>query len=35
MWDDMANSWSFVKGWYDIQVGRSIADRRLATTVNV
>jgi beta-glucosidase len=34
-WDDMTNSWSFVKGSYEIQVGRSIADRRLATTVNV
>lgn len=35
MWDGMTNSWSCVKGSYEIQVGRSISDRRLATTINV
>lgn len=28
-------SWSFVKGSYEIQVGRSITDRRLTATINV
>ncbi|GAA4049577.1 glycoside hydrolase family 3 protein [Streptomyces shaanxiensis] len=34
-WDEKTNSWTFVKGSYEIQVGRSIADRRVATTINV
>ncbi|WP_031476247.1 beta-glucosidase H [Streptomyces bicolor] len=34
-WDEKTNSWKFVKGSYEIQVGRSIADRRLAVTINV
>ncbi|MFI5688312.1 beta-glucosidase [Streptomyces sp. NPDC051636] len=29
------NRWVFVKGSYEIQVGRSIADRRLTATINV
>ncbi|MFF3940109.1 beta-glucosidase family protein [Streptomyces phaeofaciens] len=34
-WDDTAHRWCFVKGSYEIQVGRSIADRRITATVNV
>ncbi|MFI5679414.1 beta-glucosidase [Streptomyces cellulosae] len=34
-WDEKTNSWSFVKGSYEIQVGRSISDRRLTATINV
>ncbi|MET7455457.1 glycoside hydrolase family 3 C-terminal domain-containing protein [Streptomyces sp. NPDC005574] len=35
IWDETTNSWSFVKGSYEIQVGRSITDRRLTATTNV
>ncbi|MFJ9628196.1 glycoside hydrolase family 3 protein [Streptomyces sp. NPDC101175] len=35
IWDETANRWAVVKGSYEIQAGRSIADRRLATTINV
>ncbi|MEU9051759.1 glycoside hydrolase family 3 C-terminal domain-containing protein [Streptomyces sp. NPDC048384] len=35
MWDERTNSWTFVKGSYEIQVGRSIADRRVTATINV
>ncbi|MFC8091074.1 beta-glucosidase [Streptomyces sp. NPDC057301] len=35
MWDEQTNSWMFVKGSYEIQVGRSIADRRVTATINV
>ncbi|MFE5815237.1 beta-glucosidase [Streptomyces sp. NPDC056479] len=35
VWDDTTNSWTFVKGSYEIQVGRSIADRRVTATINV
>ncbi|MFE6359539.1 beta-glucosidase [Streptomyces sp. NPDC057806] len=35
IWDEKTNSWSFVKGSYEIQAGRSIADRRLTGTINV
>ncbi|MFJ8631122.1 glycoside hydrolase family 3 protein [Streptomyces sp. NPDC093568] len=35
MWDETTNSWTFVKGSYEIQVGRSIADRRVTATINV
>ncbi|MGQ4477280.1 beta-glucosidase H [Streptomyces sp. SAS_276] len=35
MWDETANAWAFVKGSYEIQAGRSITDRRVATTINV
>ncbi|MFJ5259523.1 beta-glucosidase H [Streptomyces sp. NPDC088387] len=31
VWDESANSWSFVKGSYEIQAGRSIADRAVTT----
>ncbi|MDC0768197.1 beta-glucosidase family protein [Streptomyces sp. HD] len=34
-WDEETGSWIFVKGSYEIQVGRSIADRRVAVTINV
>ncbi|MFI7410147.1 glycoside hydrolase family 3 protein [Streptomyces sp. NPDC049627] len=34
-WDEKTNAWTFVKGSYEIQVGRSIADRRVTTTINV
>ncbi|MDN3020480.1 glycoside hydrolase family 3 C-terminal domain-containing protein [Streptomyces sp. S.PB5] len=33
--DGAEGSWSFVKGSYEIQIGRSITDRRLTATVNV
>ncbi|MFJ8537787.1 glycoside hydrolase family 3 protein [Streptomyces sp. NPDC093591] len=35
IWDEKTNSWTLVKGSYEIQAGRSIADRRVATTINV
>ncbi|MFE2634352.1 beta-glucosidase [Streptomyces scopuliridis] len=35
VWDEGNNTWSFAKGSYEIEVGRSIADRRVRTTVNV
>ncbi|MDW4906190.1 glycoside hydrolase family 3 C-terminal domain-containing protein [Streptomyces sp. ADMS] len=35
IWDESANVWVFVKGSYEIQVGRSIADRRLAAPITV
>ncbi|MGV9450951.1 beta-glucosidase H [Streptomyces sp. NPDC003635] len=35
IWDEKTNSWSCVKGSYEIQVGRSIADRRLTAAINV
>lgn len=35
IWDETTASWSFVKGSYEIQVGRSITDRRITATVNV
>ncbi|WP_371671788.1 glycoside hydrolase family 3 C-terminal domain-containing protein [Streptomyces sp. NBC_00289] len=35
IWDEASNAWSFVKGSYEIQVGRSIADRRVTATTNV
>ncbi|MFI9804880.1 beta-glucosidase H [Streptomyces sp. NPDC052301] len=34
-WDEEAKSWVFVKGSYEITAGRSIADRRLTTPINV
>ncbi|MGI5375109.1 glycoside hydrolase family 3 protein [Streptomyces sp. CA-251387] len=34
-WDEKTNAWTFVKGSYEIQVGRSIADRRVTATINV
>ncbi|MDL2079437.1 glycoside hydrolase family 3 C-terminal domain-containing protein [Streptomyces sp. GXMU-J15] len=35
IWDEKTGSWSFVKGSYEIQAGRSIMDRRLTGTINV
>ncbi|MGW2521056.1 beta-glucosidase [Streptomyces sp. NPDC001617] len=35
VWDEVTGSWSFVKGSYEIQVSRSIVDRRLTATINV
>ncbi|MFI8834384.1 beta-glucosidase H [Streptomyces afghaniensis] len=35
IWDETTTSWSFVKGSYEIQVGRSITDRRITATINV
>jgi beta-glucosidase len=35
IWDETANSWVFVKGSYEIQAGRSIADRRVASRITV
>lgn len=34
-WDETTNSWTFVKGSYEIQVSRSIADRGVTATINV
>jgi len=35
IWDESANAWAFVKGSYEIQVGRSITDQRLAAPITV
>ncbi|WP_033320687.1 glycoside hydrolase family 3 protein [Streptomyces yerevanensis] len=35
IWDETANSWAFVKGSYEVQAGRSIADLRVTTTIDV
>jgi beta-glucosidase len=35
VWGEAAQEWLFVKGSYEIQVGRSIADRRITATINV
>ncbi|MFT9480745.1 beta-glucosidase H [Streptomyces sp. Mo3] len=35
IWDEKTSTWSLMKGSYEIEVGRSITDRRLATTINV
>jgi beta-glucosidase len=35
IWDEATGSWSYVKGSYEIQVGRSITDRRITATINV
>ncbi|MFJ9018992.1 glycoside hydrolase family 3 protein [Streptomyces sp. NPDC102259] len=35
VWDEADHRWSFVKGSYEIQVGRSIADRRITAAINV
>ncbi len=35
IWDEKTSTWSLVNGSYEIEVGRSIADRRLATTIDV
>lgn len=35
IWDETANAWAFVKGSYGVQAGRSIADLRVTTTIDV
>ncbi|WP_328550502.1 MULTISPECIES: beta-glucosidase family protein [unclassified Streptomyces] len=35
VWDEATDSWSLVKGSYEIQVSRSITDRRLTATISV
>ncbi|MFE7978791.1 glycoside hydrolase family 3 C-terminal domain-containing protein [Streptomyces shenzhenensis] len=35
VWDEATGSWVFVKGAYNIHVGRSIADRRITVAVHV
>ncbi|MDQ0580773.1 beta-glucosidase H [Streptomyces rishiriensis] len=35
VWDEVDHRWSFVKGSYEIQVGRSIADRRITAAITV
>jgi beta-glucosidase len=35
VWDETAGAWAYVKGSYEITVGRSIADRRLTAPINV
>ncbi|MFI2199832.1 beta-glucosidase [Streptomyces sp. NPDC020192] len=35
VWDEKAKAWACVKGSYEITAGRSIADRGLATPINV
>ncbi|MHC3472185.1 glycoside hydrolase family 3 protein [Streptomyces sp. 7R007] len=35
IWDEATGAWSFVKGSYEIQISRSITDRRLTATINV
>ncbi|MFJ8330887.1 beta-glucosidase [Streptomyces sp. NPDC094437] len=35
IWDETDNRWACVKGSYEIQVGRSIADRRITATISV
>ncbi|MDG5804428.1 glycoside hydrolase family 3 C-terminal domain-containing protein [Streptomyces ossamyceticus] len=32
-WDEETNSWTYVKGSYEVAAGRSIADRRVSTTI--
>lgn len=34
-WSEEEGAWSFVKGSYEIEIGRSITDRRLTETINV
>ncbi|GGK78508.1 glycoside hydrolase family 3 protein [Streptomyces flaveus] len=35
IWDETADSWAFVKGPYEVEAGRSIADLRVTTTIDV
>ncbi|MER7967475.1 beta-glucosidase family protein [Streptomyces sp. NPDC096080] len=35
VWDPEESRWSYVKGSYEIQIGRSITDRRITATINV
>ena len=34
-WDETTNSWTFVKGSYEIQAGRSDAERGIPATISV
>ncbi|MFE4366899.1 glycoside hydrolase family 3 protein [Streptomyces sp. NPDC056835] len=34
IWDEDSGSWSFVPGTYEVQAGRSVADRRLSSPVD-
>jgi beta-glucosidase len=34
-WDEATGSWVFVKGSYELAIGRSITDRRITATINV
>ncbi|MFF4346472.1 beta-glucosidase [Streptomyces sp. NPDC001530] len=33
IWDENANSWTYVKGSYEVQAGRSLTDRRVTTII--
>ncbi|MFF1447247.1 fibronectin type III-like domain-contianing protein [Streptomyces sp. NPDC058274] len=33
VWDETAKSWTYVKGSYEVQAGRSLADGRLRTII--
>ncbi|MFF3408952.1 fibronectin type III-like domain-contianing protein [Streptomyces sp. NPDC002742] len=33
IWDATAKSWAFVKGSYEVEAGRSLADRRLSRII--
>ncbi|WP_190007968.1 beta-glucosidase [Streptomyces griseoviridis] len=35
VWDEAAGAWSFVKGSYELQAGRSITDRRITAPITV
>jgi beta-glucosidase len=35
VWDETAGAWARVKGLYELAAGRSIADRRVTTTITV
>jgi beta-glucosidase len=35
VWDETTGTWSFVKGSYELQAGRSITDRRITAPITV
>ncbi|MFC9058670.1 fibronectin type III-like domain-contianing protein, partial [Streptomyces sp. NPDC057074] len=35
VWDEATGSWAFVKGSYELGIGRSIADRRITSAITV
>ncbi|NGO44133.1 glycoside hydrolase family 3 protein [Streptomyces ureilyticus] len=35
IWEEIADAWAFVKGSYAVEAGRSIADLRVTTTIDV
>ncbi|MET9252784.1 glycoside hydrolase family 3 C-terminal domain-containing protein [Streptomyces sp. NPDC003717] len=35
IWDEAAGSWAFVKGSYEVRIGRSITDPRITTPITV